>query len=85
MNKIWESDMSILEDKEIHYCKQDKKDGVPIHVTDTKTRHVTKTDHWKFEGYDRDMNPIVFEIKFNNSTGKAKASGAKTVMKLRYV
>jgi len=77
--------MSILEDKEIHYCKQDKKDGVPIHVTDTKTRHVTKTDHWKFEGYDRDMNPIVFEIKFNNSTGKAKASGASAVMKLKYV
>jgi len=75
----------MMNGKEIHYCKQDKKDGVPIHVTDSETREVIKTDHWEFEGFDKDMNPIKFEIRFNNSIGKAKASGAKAVMKLIYL
>jgi len=71
--------------KEIHYCKASIKDGTPIYVTDSETREVIKTDHWEFEGFDNDMNPIKFEIRFNNSTGAAKRSGAKAVMKLRYI
>lgn len=71
--------------KEIHYCKADLKTGTPINVTDSKTREVIKTDHWDFEGFDKEMNPIKFEIRFNNSIGKAKASGAKAVMKLIYL
>lgn len=72
-------------DKELHYCKFGVKDGKPIYITDTETREVIKTDHWTFEGYDKNMNPVEFEIRFNNSTGAAKASGAKAVMKMRYL
>ena len=74
-----------MEDKEIHYCKASLKDGNPIYITDTKTRNVIKTDHWEFEGYDKNMNPIKFEIKLNNATGAAKRSNARAVMKLRYL
>jgi hypothetical protein len=75
----------MMNGKEIHYCKADLKTGTPINVTDSKTREVIKTDHWDFEGFDKEMNPIKFEIRFNNSIGKAKASGAKAVMKLIYL
>lgn len=77
--------MSECEDIEMHYCKFDAKNGKPIHITNTITRKVIKTDYWKFKGYDKDKNPIEFEMKFNNTTGAAKASGAKVVLKLRYV
>ena len=74
-----------MNSKEIHYCKADLKTGKPINVTDSVTREVIKTDHWVFEGFDKDMNPIKFEIRFNNSTGAARRSGARAVMKLKYV
>ena len=72
-------------DKEIHYCKASVKDGTPIHVTNSLTREVEKTNHWSFNGYDEELNPICFDIKFDNSSGAAKKSGDRAVMKLRYI
>ena len=69
----------------VHYCKADKKTGNPVTITDVyrgKAQMVTKVSKWKMDLFDKEGNPVRLEIEFNNSTGKAKASGATTVLKV---
>ena len=66
--------------KTIHYCKADKKTGKPVVITDKRGRRNVKK--WVWKGKDLKNKPIRMEIEFNNSMGKAKASGASTVLKI---
>jgi len=69
----------------LHYCKADKKTGYPIHVTDVATKQVKKTDHWEWVGFDESGRKVKFSVTFQNATGKAKASGATSVLKMEYL
>lgn len=69
----------------IHYCRADKKKGKPIHVTDMKTKTVEKTNHWEWIGVDDKGMRVRFSVTFMNATGKAKASGATSVLKMEYL
>jgi hypothetical protein len=65
----------------IHYCKADKKTGKPVVVTDSKgkTKNVKK---WHMDLFDDNGYPVRVEVEFNNSRGKAKSSGATTVLRI---
>lgn len=57
------------------YCKADKKSGKPIIVQDVE------------KGTTRNTNKIVYKnvtikMEFNNSKGKAKSSGATTILEI---
>jgi hypothetical protein len=67
----------------LHYCKADKSSGKPLNVTDMVTKKVKKTAHWKMVVLDpKTLEPIVLKCDFNNSTGKAKRSGATAVLQI---
>jgi hypothetical protein len=67
----------------LHYCKADKKLGTPLNVTDMVTKKIKKTAHWKMLVLDpKTLEPILLKCDFNNSTGKAKASGASAVLQI---
>ena len=67
-----------------HYCKADLIMGVPMNLCEYvgKKRIHSKTKGFRFELYDVKMNPIIIEYWFENTTGKAKASGAKAMLKI---
>ena len=49
---------------------------------DGKKRIHSKAKWFRFELYDIKMNPIIIECWFKNTIGKAKASGAKAMLKI---
>lgn len=59
--------------KRIYYCKALKKTGKPIVVVDDKGKSTTTN---LIEGYGH------YRVAFNNATGKAKASGATTILEV---
>ena len=61
--------------KIIYYCKSLKKTGKPIIVKDLDTKEEYTTDSIILRNVD-------IEMSYKNSTGKAKASGATTVLKV---
>jgi len=65
--------MSEIKQK-IHYCKSLKNTQKPIVVLDVATGKEITTD--KVEGYGH------WRVVFNNATGKAKRSGATTVLEV---
>ena len=67
--------------KTIHYCKADKKTGKPVVITD-KDGNMKNVKKWVWQGLDHSGKAVRFEIEFNNSKGKAKKSGATTVLKV---
>ena len=71
-------------DVDIHYCKALKKTGKPIVLT-YKNGTVLYTNRWVRTYYDHEGNEWRFIIKFNNSKGKAKRSGATTVLQVKKV
>lgn len=68
--------------KTIHYCKADKKTGKPIIVTDMTDESRTNVSKWSLDLFDKHGEPVRLEVKFNNSTGKAKRQGATTMLKV---
>ena len=85
-NKEWDiNDFELLDGW--HYCKPTKNTksedkGTPMIWTDFITGKSINTKGFRFEMLDKDMNPIIFECIFENTTGKAKKSGAKAMLKI---
>lgn len=57
------------------YCKADKKTGKPIIIQDLEKGTIKNTDHI-------DMKNVNIRMAFNNSQGKAKSSGATTILEI---
>ena len=66
----------------VHYCKADKKTGKPVIVTDVSDGNRINVSKWSMDLFDKDGNPFRLEVAFNNSTKRAKAQGATTVLKV---
>ena len=65
-----------------HYCKGGIKTGKPLIETDFITGEIIEKDEWQFLVYEKDGTPLIFECRFNNTTGKVKKSGAKAMLKI---
>ena len=57
------------------YCKADKKTGKPIIVQDLEKGTTYNTDHIELKN-------VNIRMRFNNATGKAKGSGATTILEV---
>ena len=57
------------------YCKADKKSGKPIVVQDLEKGTINNTDSIEYKN-------VTVRMKFNNSTGQAKRSGATTILEI---
>jgi len=75
--------------KTLHYCKADKHTGKPIIVTSMKeiSEHVQtikrrNTDKFIMNLYDKNGKPVQIRMQFRNAKGKAKKSGATTVLEI---
>ena len=71
--------------KTIHYCKADKKSGKPVVVTDyakSAKGNVKNVSKWHMDLFDEHGYPVRIEVEFNNTEGKAKRSGATTMLKV---
>ena len=80
-NKEWDiNDFELLSGW--HYCKTDKDTGMPMIFTDFITGKSINKKGFRFELFDKDMNPIILECVFENTVGKAKKSGAKAMLKI---
>jgi hypothetical protein len=70
----------------VHYCKADNSNANPVHVTDVSNKTVKKTNKWTWTGIESSTGRKVrFTVEFKNSKGKAKASGASTVLNKEYL
>ena len=83
---MWICSMIIMKyTQEIHYCKADKKTGKPVVVTkkvNGVTTGVKNVKKWEMDLFDENGYPVKVEVEFGNSTGKAKNSGATTVLRV---
>ena len=66
----------------LHYCKADKKTGKPLVVTDMLSKRSRNTAHWKRVLYTKNGKKVILKCDFKNSTGKAKQSGATSVLQI---
>lgn len=66
----------------LHYCKADKKTGKPLIVTDMRNNKRRNTAHWKRVLYTKSGKKVILKCDFKNSTGKAKAQGATSVLQI---
>ena len=57
------------------YCKADKHTGKPIIIQDVKKGTIRKTNKV-------DLKNVNIRMAFNNSQGKAKSSGATTILEV---
>lgn len=57
------------------YCKADKASGKPIIIQDVEAGTIRKTNKI-------DLKNVNIRMAFNNSIGKAKASGATTILEV---
>jgi len=57
------------------YCKANKKTGKPIMIQDLEKGTTINTD-------TIDMKNVNIRMAFNNSVGKAKSSGATTILEV---
>jgi len=64
------------------YCKFLKKEGKPIMVQDMKTKKTKNTNKFHMRLYDKQGNPVDLRMEFANARGKAKASGASTILEI---
>lgn len=62
----------------VYYCKSKKKTGKPIIIDDGDSVKYVKEIYIKCNH----CGHYVGEVKYNNSNGKAKRSGATTVLEL---
>jgi len=66
--------------KIVWYEISGKSTGMPLRVLDVNTGYIEKTNHWGMICYDKTLIPYKFTIDFGNSKGKAKKSGATSVL-----
>ncbi len=57
------------------YCKADKASGKPIIIQDVEAGTTRKTNKI-------DLKNVNIRMQFNNSIGKAKSSGATTILEV---
>ena len=57
------------------YCKADKASGKPIIIQDVEAGTIRKTNKI-------DLKNVNIRMQFNNSVGKAKSSGATTILEV---
>ena len=57
------------------YCKADKASGKPIIIQDVEAGTTRNTDKI-------DLKNVNIRMQFNNSIGKAKSSGATTILEI---
>ena len=67
--------------EEVHYCKQQLKDGKPIKVKNLDTGKEYSTDAWRRIIYDEDGNPWIDEIVYEPD--KKDKSGARVKLETR--
>jgi len=69
---------------DLWYCKARKSLGDPIMVRtwDNGKPNVTTTDYWEMIAYDENQNKIKIRVRFNNTTGQAKSSGATSMLEI---
>lgn len=67
----------------IHYCKSLKKTGKPIIITNKINKNTKSVGHWKRKFELKDGSIIELDMKFSNSTGKAKKQGANTILNVK--
>jgi len=69
---------------DVWYCKARKKFGDPITVRtwNNGKAEIKSTNEWELDLYDSNHNKVKIRIKFNNTTGKAKASGATAMLEI---
>ena len=77
-----EWDMGEFEDITAHhYCKSEKE--FPMIETDLITGEITKGKEFRYELYDKGMNPVILICVVEDKiTAKAKRSGVKAQMKV---
>lgn len=68
--------------QEIHYCKADKKTGKPVIITNKVNGTTKNVKKWHMDLFDENGYPVKIEVEFGNSSGKAKSSGATTVLRV---
>ena len=64
-------------DIRLWYCKADKKTGKPIMVQNLNDNTITKTNKIEYKN-------VNIKMAFNNAVGKAKGSGATTIMEVEF-
>ena len=62
-------------DIRLWYCKADKKSGKPIIVQDVEKGTMRNTNKITYRN-------VTIRMEFNNSRGKAKSSGATTILEI---
>lgn len=68
--------------QEIHYCKAEKKTGKPVVVTNKVNGTTKNVKKWHMDLFDENGYPVKIEVEFGNASGKAKNSGATTVLRV---
>ncbi len=67
----------------MNYCKFYKDSGKPLIVCDMVKNTSKNVRKWQLDVYDINGNPIRVVCEFMNASGKAKASGATSVLEVR--
>ncbi len=67
---------------DLYYCKSLKEEGTPIIVRKFKNGKVKvkQTNKWQMILFDKNGKKVKLQVKFNNTTGQAKASGATSML-----
>ena len=66
--------------EEMNYCKADLKTGKPLIVADLLNGTRVNTDHWRWEGFEKDgVTPVAFDCHYID--GKKDASGARAKLR----
>jgi len=67
----------------MNYCKFYKESGKPLVVCDLIKGTTKQVSKYKLDLFDENHNPVRVICEFNNARGKAKASGATSVLEVR--
>ncbi len=69
---------------DLWYCKALKESGKPIMIRTFKNgkAEIRNTNKWQHKVYDKQGNELLIRMAFNNTTGKPKASGARSMLEI---
>jgi len=69
---------------DVWYCRAKKAEGKPIMVRTFKDGKpdITNTDQWEMNLFDKNGKRVKVRIKFNNTFGKPKQSGATSMLEV---
>ena len=67
--------------EEMNYCKADLKSGKPLIVADLINGTKYNTEHWVFEGFEKDgVTPVKLDCHYIEN--KKDASGARAKLRI---